>query len=358
MRENDTIVALATGDTAAGLAVVRVSGPAALDVAHKVFDGPAWGPQPESHRAVYGILKSISDCGKKSKPTIDQVLCLPLLAPRSFTGEDTVEFTCHGGRAVSRLVVAACRAAGARPATAGEFTRRAFLNGKLSLDQAEAVADLIHAETDHAARAAIGQLLGGLDEQLTAIESPLLLLLGEIEGALEFSDDEDVEVSPDQIRDRLREAGLKIDRLLALAPAGRLLLDGVQVVLAGPANVGKSSLFNCLVEEDRALVDAEAGTTRDVVSTTVDHRGVRFEFHDTAGLREEPGRVEGLGIDRTLRTVRQADIVLHLFEAGGRPQGLEFAANTATVIPVATKTDLLPEVPGQPTRGRFVYQRC
>ena len=338
--ESDTIVALATAEGSAGLAVVRVSGPGALGVAHQVFEGAEWGPEPESHRAVYGILKHLSDCGTTDRPVIDQVLCLPLRAPRSYTGEDTVEFFCHGGRAVSRAVIAACRQAGARPATAGEFTRRAFLNGKLSLDQAEAVADLIHAESRHAARGAIGQLLGGLDRQLSAIEQPLLVLLAEIEGALEFSDDEDMDVPRDAINRRLSRSLARIDELLALAPAGRLLRDGVQVVLAGPTNAGKSSLFNRLLAEERALVDDEAGTTRDVVSAVVEHDGVRFEFHDTAGLRAQPGRVEMMGIERTLRAVDEADIILHLQEAGG-PAAQPLAEKDTPVITVGTKADLL-----------------
>ncbi len=352
MLDNDTIVALATAHGVAGLAVVRVSGPDAVAVADRVFHTAEWVVPPVSHRAVYGILKSPTIGETTDYQAIDEVLCLPLLAPRSYTGEDTVEFFCHGGRAVSRLVVAACRQAGARPATPGEFTRRAFMNGKLSLDRAEAVADLIHAEGRHAARAAIGQLLGGLDRQLTSIEQPLLSLLSEIEGSLEFSEDEDMSVDPVRVHGILTEAVEKITELLALAPAGRLLRDGVQVVLAGPPNVGKSSLFNRLVQEDRALVDDEAGTTRDVVSAVVEHRGVRFEFHDTAGLRQDAGRVESMGMDRTRRSLNEADIVLHLQEASHLPldaacgNGHDALAGTAhgqadgaVVIRVGTKAD-------------------
>lgn len=337
--ENDTIVALATPEGEGGLAVVRLSGPGAVAVARKMFTSRDFGPEVASHVAVYGILKQPSGCGEIDYEPIDQVLALPLLAPRSYTGEDTVEFFCHGGRMVARQVVAACRAAGARPATAGEFTRRAFLNGKLSLDQAEAVADLIHAESRHAARAAMGQLLGGLNQQLTAIEAPLLELLGQIEGSLEFLDEEDVGPGPDHTASVLAAAVARIDELLNLAPAGRLLRDGVQVVLTGPTNVGKSSLFNALLEEDRAIVDGEAGTTRDVVSAAVEKNGTRFVFHDTAGLREEPGRVEMMGIQRTREAVGRADIVLALFEAGGVPAVPLEGDHSAPVIPVLTKAD-------------------
>lgn len=337
--ENDTIVALATPEGEGGLAVVRLSGAGALAVARRVFSSRDFGDEVASHVAVYGILKSPTCCGTTDNAPVDQVLALPLLAPRSYTGEDTVEFFCHGGRMVARLVVAACRDAGARPATAGEFTRRAFLNGKLSLDQAEAVADLIHAESRHAARAAMGQLLGGLNRQLTAIEAPLLELLAHIEGSLEFLDEEEVGPGPDLIARTLADAVARIDELLVLAPAGRLLRDGVQVVLTGPTNVGKSSLFNALLEEDRAIVDGEAGTTRDVVSATLEKNGVRFVFHDTAGLRDEPGRVEQMGIARTREAVSRADIVLALFEAGGAPDPSVASRATVPVIPVLTKAD-------------------
>jgi tRNA modification GTPase len=338
---NDTIVALATPEGEGGLAVVRVSGPGAVAVARQVFHSRDFGDEPTSHVAVYGILKNPTNSEPNSYEPIDRVLALPLLAPRSYTGEDTVEFFCHGGRMVARQAVAACRAAGARPATAGEFTRRAFLNGKLSLDQAEAVADLIHAESGHAARAAMRQLLGGLDQQLTAIEGPLLELLSEVEGSLEFLEEEDVGVGSDRIEAVLSRSIASIDTLLELAPAGRLLRDGVQVVLTGPTNVGKSSLFNALVQEDRAIVDGEAGTTRDVVTAAVENRGTRFVLHDTAGLRDEPGRVEKMGIDRTRRAVGEADIVLTLGEPGSGFPAAGITDGSPPEIRVWTKADLI-----------------
>ncbi len=342
--ETDTIVALATREGTAGLAVVRVSGPDAVAVARRVFQGAGFESQPTSHVAVYGILiNPAGDSGTGYDP-IDQVLALPLLAPRSYTGEDTVEFFCHGGRAVARQVVAACRAAGARPAAAGEFTRRAFLNGKLSLDQAEAVADLIHAESRHAARAAVGQLLGGLNRQLGTIEEPLLNLLGRIEGGLEFLEEEEMDVSAREVARILEDSMRRISDLLEMGPAGRLLRDGIQVVLTGPVNVGKSSLFNALVGEERAIVDEEAGTTRDIVSAAVERNGIRFVFQDTAGLRKQAGGVEKKGMARTARAVAEADIVLVLAESGpeGRTETVSPGPenDSAVVIHVMTKSDL------------------
>ena len=334
----DTIVALATPEGEGGLAVVRLSGPEAFALARQVFESPHFGHDVESHRAVYGILFSLNENDKTSYP-IDQALALPMRGPHSYTGEDTVEFFCHGGRMAARMVVAACRKVGARPAGPGEFTRRAFLNGKLSLDQAEAVADLIHAESEASARGAIRQLLGGLDGQLSAIEDPLLLLLARIEGSLEFVEEEEVAVPLEEIIGSLKDAHRKVDELLVMAPAGRLLREGIHVVLAGLPNVGKSSLFNALLEEDRAIVDGEAGTTRDVVSARVVRDGRVFLFHDTAGLRDDPDRVEKMGIDRTWKKVSEADIVLLLTESSERDPEL-LPDCEAPVIPVQTKTDL------------------
>ncbi|MCK9995512.1 MAG: tRNA uridine-5-carboxymethylaminomethyl(34) synthesis GTPase MnmE [Candidatus Krumholzibacteria bacterium] len=337
--ENDTIVALATPEGEGGLAVVRLSGSEAVAMAGRIFESRRFGPEIESHRAVYGILFSSTKEKETSYP-IDQVLALPLLGPNSYTGEDTVEFFCHGGRMAARMVVAACRRVGARPAGPGEFTRRAFLNGRLSLDQAEAVADLIHAESEASARGAIRQLLGGLDDQLSAIENPLLELLSRIEGSLEFVEEEEVGVPEDEVIDTLKNSRAKLDELLAMAPAGRLLRDGIHVVLAGPPNVGKSSLFNALLEEDRAIVDGEAGTTRDVISASLVHEGTRFVFHDTAGLRDDPGRVEKMGIDRTWKKVNEADLVLLLSDPDG-PEPNSRENYEVPVIQVITKADLV-----------------
>jgi len=335
----DTIVALATPEGEGGLAVVRLSGREAFPMARRVFEEGRLGEEIDSHRAVYGILFSLNESKEKSYP-IDRGLALPMRGPHSFTGEDTVEFFCHGGRMAARMVVKACRAAGARPAGPGEFTRRAFLNGKLSLDQAEAVADLIHAESEASARAAIRQLLGGLDQQLAAIETPLLELLSRIEGSLEFVEEEEIAVPVDETMAILEESCRGVDRLLEMAPAGRLLREGIHVVLAGPPNVGKSSLFNALLEEDRAIVDDQAGTTRDVVSARVVRDGTVFRFHDTAGLRADPGRVEKMGIDRTWKQVNEADLVLLLSDGPGPGGGL-LEGCEAPVIRVATKCDLV-----------------
>ncbi|MFT5782921.1 MAG: tRNA modification GTPase [Candidatus Krumholzibacteriia bacterium] len=344
MPENTTIVALASGSGVAGIAAVRVSGPDAFAIANLVFEGPGFGPNPEAKHAVYGILKNPGGAlGVENKDSyvIDQAVALPFVGPASYTGEDTVEFFCHGGQEVVKAVIKACREAGAEPAEAGEFTRRAFLNGKLSLDQAEAVADLIHAPSEHAARAAIGQLLGGLDEQLQSIEKPLLDVLAEVEGSLEFVDEEEIEVPQSEVLRVLSGSIKSLEKLVAMAPAGRLLRDGIHLVLAGEPNVGKSSLFNQMLGDDRAIVDGEAGTTRDVISARLPRAGSVFVLHDTAGLRAGAGRIEQLGIERTTRQVGEADIVLALAEAGKTPP--ELPPSGAPTIVVYSKSDLAPD---------------
>jgi tRNA modification GTPase len=345
-----TIAALATPPGTGGLAVVRVSGPGALAVAAAVFSASGSGGRLESHRARRGTLIWPRDPrGKHRTPeglapgdAIDEVVALAFLAPASYTGDDTVEFTCHGGKTTSRLAVEACLAAGAVPAGPGEFTQRAFLNGKLSLDQAEAVADLIGAEDVLAARAALRQLLGRFDRELRSIEEPLLALLADLEGGLEFGIEEDLgRVDPRRVGETLAAARREIERVLALAPAGRKLRDGVQVVLYGETNIGKSSLFNALLGADRVIVDAEPGTTRDVVSAHRERGGVRFRFHDTAGLRTGGGRVERLGMERTLAALAEADVVLSLRQAEAQAETPDPAPPEAVVLDVVTKGDLV-----------------
>ncbi len=347
MVDRGTIVAIATPEGRGGLSVVRLSGDRALTVARQLMPNGALSDPVTSHRARLAVLRwpATPDLPTDGTPAagdaLDEALVLPLLGPRSFTGEDTVEFFCHGGLMPARMVVAACRAAGARAAAPGEFSRRAFLNGRLSLSQAEAVADLIAAEHTLGARAALAQLQGGLQTQLEAVETPLRQLLAELEGSLEFSDDEDTGPGADRIRSVLNDAVVRIDDLLDLAPAGRRLRDGIQVVFTGPPNAGKSSLFNALLGRDRALVDDEAGTTRDVVTAHLELDGMLFVLHDTAGLRDAATGVEAKGIARTRMALDGADIVLDLCPvAQPAPAEAVAAPPDCEVIAVGTKGDL------------------
>ncbi|MDO9693516.1 MAG: tRNA uridine-5-carboxymethylaminomethyl(34) synthesis GTPase MnmE [Candidatus Latescibacteria bacterium] len=335
---NDTIVAIATAAGEAGLAVVRLSGPGALDVARRLV-GPRALPAGDvrSHLARAATLRD-----GPGGEVLDHGLVLPMLAPRSYTGEDVVEFHCHGGALCARRVARACCNAGARPAGPGEFTRRAFLGGRLSLDQAEAVADLIHAEDELAGRAALRQLRGGLRRDVEAIERPLLDLLARLEGGLEFEGEDAAAVAvPREALLAVLDAALAaLAALLADAGAARRVREGVQVVLLGAPNAGKSSLFNALLARERALVDAEPGTTRDVVSARLRHGGVVFVLHDTAGLRTDGGRVEALGMARARAAATTADIVLLLRDLVASEGEADFDGDGVTVVKVATKADL------------------
>ncbi len=345
----DTIVARATPPAPSGLAVVRLSGPEALAVARRVFR-PAGGGDLAPRRATLGTVRD-----PERDETVDQVVAVAFPGPRSYTGEDSVEFTCHGGLLPARLVTAACLAAGARPAAPGEFTRRAFLNGRLSLDQAEAVADLIHAETRLAARGALAQLQGALRAKLEELAAPLRALAAELTGALEFDETDAVTVDRGQVACTLDAARETTERLLAAAEAGRRLRDGVQVVVVGPPNVGKSSLFNALLEEPRALVDAAPGTTRDSIEARLVHRDCLFVLHDTAGLRAGGERVERLGMERTRQLLAAADLALVLVDlsgdAGDSGAAWDGLPPDLPRLVVGTKADRLDGAPPKRWRG-------
>ena len=354
MLDQGTIVAVATPEGRGGLAVVRLSGPDALAIAHRVAPDAGLDGAVDSHRARLttvcwpdGADPAAAETGLAPGQALDQALALPMLAPGTYTGEDVVEFFCHGGVMPARLVVAACRAAGAVTAGPGEFTRRAFLNGRLTLDQAEAVADLIDTEHAVGARASLAQLRGALDRRLAGIEEPLRGLLARLEGSLEFAEHEDASPPVGEVRAVLADAASSVDALLSLAPAGRRLREGVQVVLAGPPNAGKSSLFNALLGRDRALVDAAPGTTRDVVTDTLELGGLLFVIHDTAGLRDAAEGVEARGVSRARDVMAAADLVLRIEPLGEAPLATPAPVSAdVAVIEVRTKSDLVDRAPG------------
>ncbi len=356
--DSGTIVAVATPEGRGGLAVVRLSGPEALTVARRLLPGGALGDPVDSHRArLASVCWPTGAAGMGFSPgdELDQALILPLLAPASYTGEDTVEFFCHGGLMPARQIAAACRYAGARAAAAGEFTRRALLNGRLSLSQAEAVADLIAADHAAGARAALAQMRGGLQREIEAIETPLRALLAGLEGALEFEEHEQAGPAPRETRTALATACGRLRGLLALAAAGRQLREGVQVVLVGPPNAGKSSLLNALLGRPRALVDTEPGTTRDIITADLELEGLLFVLHDTAGLRDEARGVEAMGVELARQAASAADIILDLRPVAGEGPSVAAAPPVpagSVRIAVWTKGDLGPTPPGLVTSSR------
>jgi tRNA modification GTPase len=337
---DDTIVALATASGAAGLAVVRLTGSRALEVAARLFRGAELADSA-SHRAHHGYV--VDAAGER----LDEVLALVLRAPHGYTGEDTVEFSCHGSPQVVDELVEAALHAGARLAEPGEFTRRAFMNGKLDLCQAEAVADLIDAQSRAARRTALEQLRGRLSERLRTTREKLVALLADIEASIDFVEEGIEFFGRDEAGRRGEEARSRVEALLATADDGILLRSGVHVSFAGAPNVGKSSLFNRVLQSPRSIVTEHAGTTRDVVRETVRIGGMPMVLEDTAGLRGGQVDVaEAIGIERSRQSHRNADVVLHVLDAFAVGRDVNEAlcsTGERTVVAVLNKCDLLPE---------------
>lgn len=338
-----TIAAIATGPAAGGIGILRLSGPDALSAARRIAPQLPASPTP---RHAY-FTRFVADDGA----TLDEGLALYFAAPKSFTGEDVVELHAHGApRLLSLLLERLLRADGVRLATPGEFTRRALLNGRMDLSRAEAVADLISAESEAQVRAAASQLTGELSTRLARVHEPLLALHADLEGSLDFPEEAegaDVDVLP-----RLEASLREVRALLADAKRGALIRRGARVVLYGPVNAGKSTLFNALVGASRALVDAEPGTTRDTLEARVELAGLAVTLVDTAGLREGAGRIEALGIERTRAALQGADVaVLVLPPLASDAEREAWRRETAERVEVSGKADLTPHPAGE---GVFV----
>lgn len=335
----DTISAIATPPGEGGIGIVRISGTRAFDIARKVFT--PLPPEVQSHRIYVGTLLD-----PNTGEHIDRALLFAFRAPRSYTGEDVVEFSCHGGMVLLRRVLKLTLQHGARLAQPGEFTLRAFLNGRLDLAQAEAVADLVRARTESAQRLAMRQHEGELSRAIHAIRDELVGILALVEAYLDFSDDLG-EMDYEHLSEQIHRLIARCQSLLATARYGRLTREGAMVVIAGRPNVGKSSLMNALLGEERAIVTDIPGTTRDVIREGIQIQGIPVQLWDTAGLRETEDVVERFGVERTHSSLRDADLILFLLSA---PEGFteEDKGLLASVPPDRTllvwnKCDLLPE---------------
>jgi len=335
---SDPIVALATPAGRSALALIRLSGKAAFDVAAR-----ALRPfRPDPPRVVRRVRLVHPDSGER----VDDALAAAFPGPRTYTGDDLVEITTHGGLLVPAAAVAALVAAGARPAAPGEFTRRAVLNGKLDLLQAEATADLIDAGAPAQARRALHQLDRGLSARLELLRAELLELEALIAYEIDFPEEDEGPVAPERVERAWRAARDRIAQLLATAPEGERLREGALVVIAGRPNAGKSSLFNALLGTERAIVTEIPGTTRDAIEAHAVIEGFPFRLADTAGLRDSGDRVERLGIEVSRRYLGAADLVLYCEEAGeaGSGKGEErdrfLGECRAPLVLVQTKTDL------------------
>jgi len=306
MYKEDTIAAIATPPGEGGVAIVRVSGPDAEQIAAKLFiRDKKTSRKLESHRLYYGKIVAPA-----TTRVMDQVLLTLMRKPRSYTGEDVVEIHCHGGAFLTRQMLGVILANGARQADPGEFTKRAFLNGRLDLAQAEAVLDLIQARTEKGAALALDQVSGGLSKWVDALREELLDILVQVEAAIDFPD-EDIELL--QRRDLARKIAALADKIhviLAGYDWGRLYREGARVAIAGRPNVGKSSLLNALLGEDRVIVTPVPGTTRDVIEESINLLGLPVVLWDTAGIRDTDDQVEQIGVGLARSHVEKADAVL------------------------------------------------
>ncbi|MGA2177926.1 MAG: tRNA uridine-5-carboxymethylaminomethyl(34) synthesis GTPase MnmE [Verrucomicrobiota bacterium] len=311
----DTIAAIATPLGEGGIAMVRLSGPQSLAIAGAAFHpvgassvAPSAAP---SHTIHFGRIV-------RAGRVVDEVLLGVMRAPRTFTREDVVEITCHGGLLPAKLVLDAVLEKGARLAAPGEFTRRAFLNGRIDLAQAEAVADLIHARTELAAAAAQEQLAGQLSRRINLLRDDLMKILAHVEAHIDFPDEDIAPDTREKLTGRLRSAISFMEELLRTANEGRLLRRGIRAAIVGRPNVGKSSLLNQLLGHDRAIVSRVPGTTRDTIEETASVRGIPVVFIDTAGLREAADEIEIEGVRRSRGVLAAAELVLHVLD-GAEP---------------------------------------
>lgn len=346
--KQDTICAIATAQGGA-IGIIRVSGSDAIAAADKIFRPKAPG-KPLSGRKAYTI--AFGDIVDESGATIDEVLVSIFRAPHSYTGEDSVEISCHGSSYILQRTMQLLTAAGCRQAGPGEYTQRAFLNGKMDLSQAEAVADLIASTSAAAHRMAVNQMRGQFSRELSSLRDRLLHLTSLMELELDFSDHEELEFAD---RTELASVATQIEgvisRLAQSFSLGNAIKNGVPVAIIGDTNAGKSTLLNQLVGEERAIVSDIHGTTRDVIEDVVNIGGTNFRFIDTAGIRHTTDKIETIGIERTFQKAAQAEIVLLIIDATHAPEQL--ATLTPQVLPVCqgktlvivfNKTDLTPSL--------------
>ena len=340
---SDLIAAIATGSAATAIGIVRVSGEGCFAACDRVFrprNGKPFAQQP-SHKMVFGNMLDAAGA------VIDQGLAVRFGGGHSYTGEDSAEFHCHGSPVVLHTLLSALFAAGARQANAGEFTRRAFLNGKMDLTEAEAVIDLIDAQSAAAAKNAAAQLEGGLRRRLEPVQEALIDITSRFYAVVDYPDEDIEDIRPEQIRDALQTAETALSHLLGTAQRGRVLKSGVRTAIVGLPNAGKSSLLNALAGYDRAIVTDVPGTTRDTVEETVTCGGVLLRLIDTAGIHDTADAVERLGVARSRRAAETADLVITVADGSGTPPAadreiLALAAGAPHWIFAASKNDLNP----------------
>ena len=331
----DTIAAISTATGEGAIALIRISGPDAVAVADRVFHGKKRASDFVPQTQHLGEIRDIDGT------RLDQVMLSVHRAPASYTGEDVVEISCHGGILVTARVLEICLRAGARAAGPGEFTERAFLNGKIDLTQAEAVIDLIRAKTDLSLRSATEQLEGRLGQEIRSLRQEMIELLANLEATIDFPEEGIEPHSVEATAAQIRSVEERISALLATEDQGRILREGVRVVIYGVTNAGKSSLLNRFVGHDRVIVSEEPGTTRDTIEELVNLRGLPIRLFDTAGLRSSADAIEREGMARTEKSLLTADLRLHIFDRSApKPTGFAPINDDTAEIVLLNKSDL------------------
>ncbi|MGM0445811.1 MAG: tRNA uridine-5-carboxymethylaminomethyl(34) synthesis GTPase MnmE [Bacillota bacterium] len=352
--KEDTIAAIATPFGTSGTGKVRMSGPEAIKIGEKIFEASSGTKLTEakSHTAHHGYVVD-----PKTDKTIDEVLAILMINPRSFTGENVVEFDCHGGMVPLESVLELLLENGARMAEPGEFSRRAFMNGKLDMAQAEAIIDVINSKTEKSLSIAMEQLKGGLSEKVNNIKNKVVTLLAHLEASIDFPEDEIEGFDSSQLDERLNEIKKPLEELIKTSKQGKLYQEGIKTVITGKPNVGKSSLLNYLLQENRAIVTDIPGTTRDVIEEYINLEGIPLKIIDTAGVRESDDLVEKIGVEKTRTSLEKADLVLMMLDVS---QGLteedikvyNLIKKQPTIV-VINKTDLDKKVDVEKMQEKF-----
>ncbi|AYW46337.1 tRNA uridine-5-carboxymethylaminomethyl(34) synthesis GTPase MnmE [Tetragenococcus koreensis] len=344
LQEFDTIAAISTPPGEGAISIVRLSGEEAIPAADRVFKAKKPLAQADSHTIHYGHIVD-----PKNDETLDEVMVSVMRAPKTFTREDIIEINCHGGIIVVNQILQLLLRSGARLAEPGEFTKRAFLNGRIDLSQAEAVMDLIRAKTDKAMNVALNQLDGDLSRLIRSLRQEVLETLAQVEVNIDYPEYDDVEeMTSKLLLEKAKQVKQQIQSLLMTAQQGKILREGLNTAIIGRPNVGKSSLLNQLLKEEKAIVTEVAGTTRDVVEEYVNVRGVPLKLIDTAGIRDTEDRVEKIGVERSRKAMSEADLVLLVLNQSEAltkedKQLLELTSESKRII-LLNKTDLIPQI--------------
>ena len=310
MLQQDTIAALVTAVGESSVGIIRISGPEAVKIAAKIYQGKSDLMTADTHTIHYGYVYDW-----KHDKKIDEALFMLMRGPRSFTGEDVVEVQCHGGMVVLKQVLQLILLSGARLAEQGEYSKRAFLNGRLDLAQAESIMDIVQAKTDKGVDLALSQLQGNLSGMVKTLRADLLELIAFIQADIDYPDDDIERLTMEQQQERILNLKMQVNAVLKNAQKGKMIRDGLKVVIAGKPNVGKSSLLNALLGQERAIVTDIPGTTRDVIEEYINLNGIPLKIVDTAGIRETDNVVEQIGVDKAQQFVKNADLVLYVVDA-------------------------------------------